>query len=83
VATFFFYWTFVSFSPISQMIGLFSLHSIHSTYFLPSKLCVTYSYVHSQSQNNRKIHVNFANQPFKTWQEVTSYLPCRFLLCEQ
>jgi hypothetical protein len=34
------------------------------THFLPSKLCKTYSYVHSQSQNNRKIHVNFATLQF-------------------
>jgi hypothetical protein len=36
------------------------------THFLPSKLCTTYSYVHSQTENNRKIHVNFANHTFKT-----------------
>jgi hypothetical protein len=32
------------------------------THFLP---CTIYSYVHSQSQNNRKIHTNFAQQTFK------------------
>jgi hypothetical protein len=37
------------------------------------------SYVHSQSQNNRKIHVNFAARVQNMWQEVTSYLDYRFL----
>jgi hypothetical protein len=36
------------------------------THFLPSKLDTTYSYVHSQSPNNRKIHINFAKYTFKT-----------------
>jgi hypothetical protein len=36
------------------------------THFLPSKLCTTYSYVHYQPQNNRKIHINFAKRTFKT-----------------
>jgi hypothetical protein len=38
-------------------------------------------YVHSQSQNNRKFHVNFTYETHNQsmWQEVTSYLPCRFV----
>jgi hypothetical protein len=33
------------------------------THFLPSKLCTTYAKVHSQSQNNRKIHINSYQLP--------------------
>jgi hypothetical protein len=53
-------------------------------HFLTTKLCTTYSYVHSQSQNNIKIHVNFANHNSNQnmWQEVTSYIPCRFFAKE-
>jgi hypothetical protein len=33
------------------------------TYFLPSKLCTTYSYV---AYNNRKMYINFVKQTFQT-----------------
>jgi hypothetical protein len=41
-------------------------NDIDLTYFIPSKLCTTYSCVYSQSKNHRKIHVNFAKHMFKT-----------------
>jgi hypothetical protein len=47
-------------------------HSDHTakshplTHFLPSNLCTGYFCVHCLSQNNRKIHVNFAKHMFKT-----------------
>jgi hypothetical protein len=36
------------------------------THFLPIKLFTAYSYIHSQSQNNRKIHINFPKHMCKT-----------------
>jgi hypothetical protein len=48
-------------APVCPFWGLTGL-----THFLPSKLWTTYSYVHSQSQNKRKIHVNFAKHMYKT-----------------
>jgi hypothetical protein len=53
------------------------------TYFLPSKLCTAYLYVlhtfsvsKQQKKNPRKLgKTNIQNM----WQEVTCYLPCRFL----
>jgi hypothetical protein len=50
-----------------QVIRKWSLKLL--THFLPSKLCTIYSYVHFQTQNNRKIQVNFAKHIQNIWQE--------------